>query len=173
MHWIRQEINKKNKTNIALDNTVKSMLMFTRKEIIVSGYTFTVESSLGDDGFFRLLYKDIPVIDDSACTDYYGNIDTVADIMAENIKEEAEKPFPWFTLENTIVEQGGEPVRIQWNKEAEEWGRIINDGCPVELTDENEIKAAKERLGFDEDDEVVHVYAFDGGEGHFILEKDY
>ncbi len=149
------------------------MLMFTRKEIIVNGYTFTVESSLGDDGFFRLLYKDILVIDDSACSDYYGNIDTVADIMAENIREETETPFPWFALKDTIVEQGGEPVRIQWNKEAEEWGRIINDGCPVELTDEDEIKVAKERLGFDEEDEVVHVYAFDGGEGHFILGKDY
>lgn len=148
--------------------------MNTRKEITVNGYTFTVESGIADDGQFILLYGDIPVIDDSACSDYYGDIDTVADIMAENIKEETEKPFPWFTLKGTIVEQGSDATRIFDTESAREWGEIINEGCPVELTDEDEIKDAKERLDFDEDDEVKHIYHFvNGNAGNFILNKDY
>lgn len=145
-----------------------------RKEITVNGYTFTVESTIGDDNCYRLYYSNIPVIDDTACADYYGDIDTVADIMAENIKEEAEKPFPWFTLLGAVVEQGSDATRIEYDEEARSWGEAINGGNPTELTDEDDIKDAKERLDFDDTDHVAHIYRFvNGNAGNFVLNKDY
>lgn len=70
--------------------------MMKRKDITVNGYTFTVESTIGDDNCFRLCYGDVVVLGDTANDDYYGDIDEVADIMAEEIKEETEKEFPRF-----------------------------------------------------------------------------
>lgn len=88
-----------------------------RKEITVNGYTFSVESTLGDENCYRLMYGGITVLDDTACEDFYGDIDAVADVMAEYAKEETEKPFPWFTLLDAIVEQGSDPTRIESDKD--------------------------------------------------------
>lgn len=139
------------------------------KNIIVNGYEFTVEQDSVDENCI-LLYGSAVVIADSACEDYYGDIETVAAIMAENVKEETEKPFPWFTLRGSYAERGGEPVHIWDDKTAEDWGEVINSGDPHELTDESDIKEAKARLGFDDDDDIKHVYSFDGGS--FVLERD-
>ncbi len=70
--------------------------MMNRKNITVNGYTFTVESTIGDENCFRLCYGDVVVLDDTANEDYYGDIDEVADVMTEIIKEETEKASPWF-----------------------------------------------------------------------------
>lgn len=145
-----------------------------RKEITVNGYTFTVEPTLGDDNCYRLMHGGVVVLDDTACNDYYGDIDTVADAMAEYVREEAEKPYPWFTLLGAVVEQGSDPTRIEDDETAREWGETINGGNPVEITDHDEIKDAKERLDFDDTDHVEHIYRFtNGNAGHFILKKDY
>ncbi len=144
------------------------------KEITVNGYTFTVEPTLGDDNCYCLMHSGVVVLDDTACSDYYGDIDTVADTMAEYVREETEKPFPWFTLLGAVVEQGSDPTRIEDAETAREWGETINGGNPVEITDHDEIKDAKERLDFDDTDHVEHVYAFcNGSGGSFILDKDY
>lgn len=104
----------------------------------------------------------------------YGDIDTVADIMAAYIQEETEKPFPWFTLLGAIVEQGSDATKIEDDEDARRWGETINDGNPRELTNPEEIKDAKERLDFDGTDNVEHVYHFvNGNAGNFILENDY
>ena len=145
-----------------------------KKEITVNGYTFTVEPTIGDDNCYCLYYGSIPVLGDTACEDYYGDIDIVADIMAENIKEEAVKPFPWFTLLGATVEQGSDPTNIEDDEAARSWGETINGGNPTEITDEADIKDAQEKLDFDDDDDVEHVYHFvNGSAGNFILEKDY
>ena len=79
------------------------------KTFEINGRTYAVESYSSDDNCYRLVYLPTPgtstnsseainIIDDTACEDYYGDIDTVADIMAEQIREEAEKPYPWWTL---------------------------------------------------------------------------
>lgn len=144
------------------------------KKITVNGYTFTVEPTIGDDNCYRLYYGSTPVLDDTACEDFYGDIGTVADTMAGYIKEETEKPFPWFTLLGAVVEQGSDATRIEYDEEARSWGEAINGGNPTELTDEDDIKDAKERLDFDDTDHVAHVYHFvNGNAGNFILEKDY
>lgn len=144
------------------------------KQITVNGYTFQVMPTLEDDNSYRLCYGGAIVLDDSACEDFYGDIDTVADIMAAYIQEETEKPFPWFTLLGAIVEQGSDATKIEDDEDAKRWGEIINGGNPRELTNPEEIKDAKERLDFDDTDHVEHVYHFvNGNAGNFILEKDY
>lgn len=144
------------------------------KQITVNGYTFQVESTLDDDNCYRLYYGDALVLDDTAYEDYYGDINAVADIMGEQVREETEKPFPWFTLLGAVVEQGSDATRIEYDEEARSWGEAINGGNPTELTDEDEIKDAKERLDFDETDHVKHVYHFvNGNAGNFVLDKDY
>lgn len=100
----------------AVINHLISRIM-ERKEITVNGYTFSVESTLGDENCYRLMYGGITVIDDTACEDFYGDIDAVADVMAEYAKEETEKPFPWLTLLDAIVEQGSDPTRIESDKD--------------------------------------------------------
>ena len=143
-------------------------------EITVNGYTFSVEQTIGDDNCYRLMYGGVPVLDDSANEDFYGDIDDVAGVMAEYIREETEKPYPWFTLLDAVVEQGSDPTRIESDEDARSWGETINGGNPTELTDEDEIKDAKAKLDFDEDDEVKHIYAFvNGNAGTFVLDKDY
>lgn len=145
-----------------------------RKEITVSGYTFTVEPTISDANCYRLCYGDIPVLDDTACEDFYGDIDTVADVMAEIVKEECEKPFPWFTLLDAIVEQGSGASRIESEEDARTWAETINGGNPTELTNEDDVNYAKTMLDFDEYDEVKHIYAFvNGNAGHFCLAQDY
>lgn len=144
------------------------------KEINVNGYVFSVESSIGDDNCYRLMYGDVLVLDDTACEDLYGDIEDIAETMAAMIQEETEKPFPWFTLLGAVAEQGSDPTRIESDEDASEWGEAINSGSPYELTDEEEIREAKEKLDFDETSEVKHIYAFSNGNaGCFVLDRDY
>lgn len=144
------------------------------KEITVNGYTFSVEPTISDENCYRLMYGGITVLDDTACEDFCGDIDTVAGVMAEYVREETEKPFPWFTLLDAIVEQGSDPTRIESDEDARVWGETINDGCPTELTNEDDVNNAKARLDFDEYDEVKHIYAFvNGNAGTFVLGSTY
>lgn len=48
------------------------------KQITVNGYTFQVMSTLGDDNCYHHYYGAVPVLDDSACEDFYGDIDVVS-----------------------------------------------------------------------------------------------
>lgn len=150
------------------------MRIMKEKEITVNGYTFSVEPTISDENCYRLMYGGITVLDDTACEDFYGDINTVADVMAEYVREETEKPFPWFTLLDAVVEQGSDPTRIESDEDARSWGETINDGFPTELTDEDDINVGKARLDFDEYDEVKHIYGFgNGNAGTFVLAKDY
>lgn len=144
------------------------------KQIAVNGYTFNVLPTCGDGNCYRLYYGGVVVLGDTACEDFYGDIKGVADIMGEMVKEETEKPFPWFTLLGAIVEQGSDASKIEDDEDAKRWGEIINGGDPRELTSPEETRDAKERLDFDDTDNVEHVYHFvNGNAGNFILEKDY
>lgn len=143
------------------------------KKITVNGYEFTVERSISGD-YYRLLYGETLVFDDSACGDFYGDIEAVADIMAEYIKEETLKPHPWFTLLGAYVKQDGAPlVYIDSDTDAERWGEKLNRNCR-EITEATEFEKAKEELDFDGCD-VKHLYAFDyyGTCGCFCLYCDY
>lgn len=143
------------------------------KEIIVNGYKFTFEPTLSYDRCYRLSFGSSVVLDDSACADFYGDIDDVAEAMAEYIKEETEKAHPWFTLLGAIIEQGSDPVYIEDDKTAMSWGEVINGGRSWEITDLNEIEEVKPMLDL-ENCEVEHIYAFvNGCRGNFCLAQDY
>lgn len=148
--------------------------MQKNKQITVNGYTFSVEPTLGDNMCYCLYFGGALVLNDTANEDFYGDIDTVAGIMGEMVREETEQPFPWFTLFGAVVEQGSDATLIENCVDAQKWGVVINGGCPWELTGPEDIKDAKERLGFDDSDNVRHVYHFvNGSAGSFVLEEDY
>ena len=94
------------------------------KTFEINGRTFAVVSYISDDNCYRLValptpdadpnaYGSINVIDDTACEDYYGDIDTVADIMADRISEDANKPYPWWTLFGALFEWGSDAQLIE------------------------------------------------------------
>lgn len=110
------------------------------KQITVNGYTFQVESTLDDDNCYRLYYGDALVLDDTAYEDYYGDINAVADIMGEQVREETEKPFPWFTLLGAIVEQGSDATKIEDDEDA----KIVSVfNYYLDVNDNDEIRFAE------------------------------
>lgn len=47
------------------------------KKITVNGFTFSVVPTIADNNCYRLEYDNVVVIDDSACEDFYGDINEV------------------------------------------------------------------------------------------------
>ena len=157
------------------------------KTFEINGRTFAVVSYIGDDNCYRLValptpdadpnaYGSINVIDDTACEDYYGDIDTVADIMKEVIREEAEKPYPWWTLLGAVFEWGSDPMDIVDEETARSIADVI-DGATilgtVDMTDEYESELAKKCLNL-EDAEVTTIHTFvNGSAGSFSLKDEW
>ena len=157
------------------------------KTFEINGRTFAVVSYISDDNCYRLValptpdadpnaYGSINVIDDTACEDYYGDIDTVADIMKEVIREEAEKPYPWWTLLGAVFEWGSDPMAIVDEETARSIADVI-DGATilgtVDMTDEYEAEIAKSRLNLDDAD-VTTIHTFvNGSSGSFSLKDEW
>ena len=157
------------------------------KTFEINGRTFAVVSYISDDNCYRLValptpdadpnaYGSINVIDDTACEDYYGDIDTVADIMKEVIREEAEKPYPWWTLLGAVFEWGSDPMDIVDEETARSIADVI-DGATilgtVDMTDEYESELAKKCLNL-EDAEVTTIHTFvNGSAGSFSLKDEW
>lgn len=171
--------------NKALDTTVKSVNM--KKIFEINGRTYAVVSTISDRNCYRLVYlptpetsteseKAINLIDDTACEDYYGDIDTVSDIMAEQIREDAEKPYPWWTLFGALFEWGGDPYII----EDEESARLSADAIAgasmlksVNMDDEEEANTAKELLDLiGHDVTAIHEFT-NGSSGSFCLSEEW
>ena len=157
------------------------------KTFEINGRTFAVVSNIGDDNCYRLValptpdadpnaYGSINVIDDTACEDYYGDIDTVADIMKEAIREEAEKPYPWWTLLGAIYEWGSDPKIIEDEEEARSIADVLDSATTindVDMNDEEEVNAAKARLDL-EDNDVTAIHTFvNGSYGSFSLAEEW
>ena len=143
------------------------------KTFEINGRTFAVVSYISDDNCYRLValptpdadpngYGSINLIDDTACEDYYGDIDTVTDIMKEVIREEAEKPYPWWTLLGAIYEWGSDPKIIEDEEEARSIADVLDSATSisdVDINDEEEVNAAKARLEL-EDNDVAAIHTF-------------
>ena len=157
------------------------------KTFEINGRTFAVVSYISDDNCYRLValptpdadpnaYGSINVIDDTACEDYYGDIDTVADIMKEVIREEAEKPYPWWTLLGALFEWGSDAQLIEDEEEARNISDVLDAATTindVDMNDEEEVNAAKARLGL-EDNEVTAIHTFvNGSYGSFSLAEEW
>lgn len=146
------------------------------KKFEINGRTFVVVSNVSDDGSYRLVYLPsydahpnslgaITLIYDSACEDYYGDIDTVADIMMEAIREEAEKPYPWWTLFGALFEWGSDPMIIEDEEEARSISNVLDSATTiidVDMTDDEEVNAVKARLDL-EDNDVTAIHIFVNG----------
>ena len=158
-----------------------------KKTFEINGRTFAVVSYISDDNCYRLValptpdadpnaYGSINVIDDTACEDYYGDIDTVADIMKEVIREEAEKPYPWWTLLGALFEWGSDAQLIEDEEEARNISDVLDAATTindVDMNDEEEVNAAKARLGL-EDNEVTAIHTFvNGSYGSFSLAEEW
>ena len=157
------------------------------KTFEINGRTYAVVSYISDDNCYRLVYLPNPdmspneygainLIDDTACEDYYGDIDTVADIMREDIREEAEKPYPWWTLLGAVFEWGSDPMDIVDEETARSIADVI-DGATilgtVDMTDEYEAEIAKSRLNLDDAD-VTTIHTFvNGSSGSFSLSNEW
>ena len=145
------------------------------KEITLNGRTFEVRESLGDPNRFILTYEDCVVLDDSACEDFYGDIDEVAERMAAYFEEENAKQFPWYTLPTTWVVTDGDCEMIDDEETALRYAEKFNNGTAREVTDREEFLAAMQKLELDDDYlDVSRIFSFAyeyGKRGYFCREN--
>ena len=165
----------------ALRSTVKRYFM--TKEFEINGRTFAVKSHVSDENCYMLFalpspdahpndYGSVLLIDDTACEDYYGDIDTVSDIMKEAIREDAEKPYPWWVLMDSVFEFGCAPRVIADENDARSIADIL--ACAsiseVDMNNEEAVDAAKVRLGLEDNDvDMIHTFVSNGSCGSFSL----
>ena len=143
------------------------------KTFEINGRTYSVKSYTSDENCFMLVYlpnyetstnshQAINIIDDTACEDYYGDIDAVADIMAEQIREEAEKPYPWWVLLGAVYEWGSEPMVIEDEEHARSFSEALDCSTiitEIDMTDEEAARVHKEMLDLDGHEvKAIHLF---------------
>ena len=158
-----------------------------QKTFEINGTTFAVIPYMSDANCFRLVALPTPdadpfaygaknVLDDTACEDYYGDIDTVADFMKEQIREEAEKPFPWWKLLGAVYQWGSDPMNIEDEESARNFADVIADATrlgTVDMTDEYEAEIAKSQLDLEDADvKTIHTFV-NGSAGSFSLADEW
>ena len=153
------------------------------KTFEIKGRIYCVESIMADENCYRLVYlpsyetstnsyRAINLIEDSACEDYYGDIDQVAEIMAEQIREEAEKPYPWWVLLGASYEWGSDPIDIEDEEQARSFAEVLDTSTiitEIDMTDEEAARVHKEMLnlgGYDV--KAIHLFV-NGSYGTFTL----
>ena len=125
------------------------------KSFEINGMTFKVKSYIGDSNCYRLQYDDLNIIDDTACQDYYGDIDSVAEIMKYNIMDEAIKDYPWWRLIGARFYYQGEMFDIELESEARKMSDIISECDNVRLVTAEagaEFIVVKSYLNYDYDE---------------------
>lgn len=146
------------------------------KSFEINGMTFKVKSYIGDSNCYRLQYDDLNIIDDTACQDYYGDIDSVAEIMKYNIMDEAIKDYPWWRLIGARFYYQGEMFDIELESEARKMSDIISECDNVRLVTAEagaEFIVVKSYLNYDYDEgNVIRVFNHNGS-GFFCLKEDY
>ena len=157
------------------------------KTFEINGRTFAVVSYISDDNCYRLVYlpkRDmhpndsgaINLIDDTACEDYYGDIDTVAEIMADRIRVDAEMQYPWWTLIGAIYQWGSEPILIEDEESARSFANVLDSATrmgDIDMNDEYESQINKEMLNL-EDNDVLAIHTFvNGSYGTFSLADEW
>ena len=143
------------------------------KTFEINGRTYSVESYTSDENCYRLVYlpsyetstnshRAINLIDDTACEDYYGDIDKVAEIMAEQIREEAEKLYPWWVLLGAVYEWGSDPMVIEDEEHARSFSEALDTSTiitEIDMTDEEAARVHKEMLDLDGHEvKAIHLF---------------
>lgn len=146
------------------------------KSFEINGMTFKVKSYISDTNCFRLQYEDVNLIDDTACEDYYGDIDSVAEIMKSNIMEEALKDYPWWKLIGSRFCYQGQVFDVDSVSEATKMAEILAECENVRLVTAQsgaEFAVVKSHLHYDSyEGNVIRIFNQDGI-GFFCLKEDY
>lgn len=146
------------------------------KSFEINGMTFKVKSNISDTNCYRLQYEDVNIIDDTACKDFYGDIDSVAEIMKFNIMNEAMKDYPWWKLIGARFNYQGIVYDIDTESEAMKMSEILSECENVRLVtaqDGAEFAVVQSYLNYDSDEgNVIRVFNYEGT-GFFCLKEDY
>ena len=157
------------------------------KTFEINGRTYSVESYTSDENCYRLVYlpsyetstnshRAINLIDDTACEDYYGDIDKVAEIMAEQIREEAEKLYPWWVLLGAVYEWGSDPMVIEDEEHARSFSEALDCSTiitEIDMTDEEAARVHKEMLDLDGHEvKAIHLFV-NCSDGTFSLADEW
>lgn len=146
------------------------------KSFELNGMVFKVKSYISDSNCYRLQYEDINIIDDSACGDFYGDIDSVAEIMKNCIMDEAMKDYPWWKLIGARFYYQGEVVDIEYESDARMMSDIISECDNVRLVTAQagtEFSVVKSYLNYDfYEGNVIRVFNYNGSV-FFCLKEDY
>ena len=146
------------------------------KSFEINGMVFKVKSYISDSNCYRLQYEDINIIDDTACEDYYGDIDDVAEIMKNNIMDEAMKDYPWWKLIGARFYYQGQIFDVDTESEAMKMSEILSACENVRLVTAQcgaEYEEVKSYLNYDSyEGNIIRVFNYDGT-GFFCLKEDY
>lgn len=142
----------------------------------INGMVFKVKSYISDSNCYRLQYEDINIIDDTACEDFYGDIDDVAEVMKYCIMDEAMKDYPWWNLIGARFYYQGEVFDIEFESDARKMSEIVCSSYNVRLVTAEageEFIVLKSYLNYDSDEgNVIRVFNCIGT-GFFCLKEDY
>lgn len=146
------------------------------KSFEINGMVFKVKSYISDSNCYRLQYEDINIIDDTACFDFYGDIDTVVEVMKNWIMDEAMKDYPWWKLIGARFYYQGEVFDIEYKSDAMKMSDIVCSCYNVRLLTAEagaEFIVVKSYLNYDSDEgNVIRVFN-SIGTGFFCLKEDY
>lgn len=146
------------------------------KNFEINGMVFKVKSYISDSNCYKLQYEDINIIDDTACFDFYGDIETVVEVMKYYIMDEAMKDYPWWKLIGARFYYQGEVLDIELESEARKMSDIISECDNVRLVTAEagaEFIVVKSYLNYDYDEgNVIRVFNHNGS-GFFCLKEDY
>lgn len=146
------------------------------KSFEINGMAFKVKSYISDSNCYRLQYEDINIIDDTACFDFYGDIDTVVEVMKNWIMDEAMKDYPWWKLIGARFYYQGEVFDIEYKSDAMKMSDIVCSCYNVRLLTAEagaEFIVVKSYLNYDSDEgNVIRVFN-SIGTGFFCLKEDY
>lgn len=146
------------------------------KNFEINGMVFKVKSYISDSNCYRLQYEDINIIDDTACEDYYGDIDDVAEIMKNNIWDEAMKDYPWWKLIGSRFCYQGQVFDVDSESEATNMSEILAECENVRIVTAQsgvEFAVVKSYLYYDSyEGNVIRIFNYDGT-GYFCLKEDY
>lgn len=146
------------------------------KSFELNGMVFKVKSYVSDSNCYRLQYEDINIFDDTACCDFYGDIDNVVEIMKYNIMDEAMKDYPWWKLIGARFYYQGEVLDIEYKSDARMMSDILSSCDNVRLVTAEagaEFIVVKSYLNYDSDEgNIIRVFNCNGT-GFFCLKEDY
>ncbi|MGM9928711.1 MAG: hypothetical protein ACI35P_12255 [Bacillus sp. (in: firmicutes)] len=135
-----------------------------------------MKSYISDSNCYRLQYDDINIIEDTAFPDFYGDIDTVVEVMKCIIMEEAIKDYPWWRLIGARFYYQGEVFDIEDKSDAMKMSDTVCSCYNVRLVTSQaraEFEVLKSYLNYDSyEGNVIRVFN-SIGTGFFCLKEDY